>query len=106
MEGFVVNFIKVNAKSIVVPFVAAILALLRWVSDNAGVDVIVDNEALTNVLATIIIALAVWWTRNKPRKEPVPEVLRDRGQSGMNILIIAAVIIFIICAFVWLSNNR
>jgi len=102
---FLINLVKVNAKSIAVPVTAIILAVIKWIAENVGVELIVDNEALTNTIAAIIIGIVVWWVRNKQRKEPVPEVLRDRGQSGIQILYIVVILLIIACLIVWLSRN-
>ena len=101
----ITRLIKENAKSIAVPITAVNVAILRWVSTNAGVEFIVNNEALTNTISVAIIAGVVWWTRNQKRKEPVPEILEDRGQSAVQILYVVAIILIIIVAFVWLSKN-
>jgi len=102
---FLINLVKVNAKSIAVPVTAIILAVIKWIAENVGVELIVDNEALTNTIAAIIIGIVVWWVRNKQRKEPVPEFLRDRGQSGIQILYIVVILLIIACLIVWLSRN-
>jgi len=66
-----VDAIKANAKAIAVPITAIVLAFLKWVSTNAGVEIVVDNEAAVNVVATAIVAVVVWFTRN--RAKPAPE---------------------------------
>lgn len=102
---FLVNLVKVNAKSIAVPVTAVVLAVVRWLAQNAGVEFIVDSEALTNTIAAIIIGVVVWWVRNQERKKPTPEILRDRGQSAIQILYIIVILLLIVVLAVWLSKN-
>lgn len=103
---FIGRIIKENAKAIAVPVTAVLLAIITWITGALDVEFFIDNEALTNTVAAIIIAIVVWWTRNQARKEPVPEMLRDRGQSGLQILYIIAAFLIILCLIVWLLGQR
>jgi hypothetical protein len=71
-----VDLIKANAKAIAVPVTALVLWAVRALADNAGVTVVIDNDEAVKVVATAIIAVVVYLTRNKPKNAlppPAPE---------------------------------
>jgi hypothetical protein len=71
-----VDLIKANAKAIAVPVTALVLWAVRALADNAGVTVVIDNDEAVKVVATAIIAVVVWFARNKPKNAlppPAPE---------------------------------
>ena len=63
-----VDLIKANAKAIAVPVTAFVLWGVRALADNAGVAVVIDNDEAVKVVATAIIAVVVWFTRNRTKE--------------------------------------
>jgi len=63
----VLDLIRANAKAIAVPITALIVWGCAQLAENAGITVAVDNDKVTGAVATLIVAVSVWATRNAPK---------------------------------------
>ena len=61
------DLIRANAKAIAVPITALIVWGCAQLAENAGITVAVDNDKVTGAVATLIVAVSVWATRNAPK---------------------------------------